>query len=76
MAFLAVTAGDEGWACSKVMTWCWSRTSLLQSQLGRQPELREIAGFVEKLMARGFTDTEAVNQGAATIAAGPPTKYR
>ena len=66
---LAVTAGDQGWAYSKrddlVLV---ADRSLLQSQLGRQPELREIAGFVEKLMARGFTDTEAVNQGAATIA--------
>ena len=65
---LAVTAGDQGWAYSKrddlVLV---ADRSLLQSQLGRQPELREIAGFVDKLMVRGFDDTEAVNQGAATV---------
>ena len=74
---LAVTAGDQGWAYSKrddvVVV---ADRSLLQSQLGRQPELREIAGFVDKLLARGFTDTEAVNQGAATINGRPTYKVQ
>ena len=65
---LAVTAGDQGWAYSRrddlVVV---ADRSLLQSQLGRQPELREIATFIDKLLARGFTDTEAVNQGQATV---------
>lgn len=65
---VAVTAGDKGWAYSRrddlVVV---ADRSLLQSQLGRQPELREIATFVDKLLARGFTDTEAINQGPATV---------
>lgn len=65
---IAVTAGDQGWAYSKrddlVLV---ADRSLLQSQFARQPELREIAGFLDKLLARGFADTDAVNLGAASV---------
>lgn len=65
---IAVTDSQKGWAYNpREKLVLVADTSQYKSQLRDQPELREIVTFGEKIIDRGFDDTEAVNLGAEQV---------
>jgi outer membrane lipoprotein-sorting protein len=65
---IGVTDGQKGWAYNPNENIVLiSDKSQYKAQLRDQPELREIANFAEKMLDRGFDNTEAVNQGAEEV---------
>ncbi len=65
---VAVTDGQQGWAYNaREKLVLVGDKSQYKSQLRDQPELRSILEFAEKIVDRGFTNTEAVVQGTEQV---------
>ncbi len=65
---VAVSNSQKGWAYNpKEKLAIVSDQSQYKSQLRDQPELRSILDFAEKMVDRGFDNTESINLGAEQV---------